>query len=135
MIAHSVAAALVVWAVVVGAAAVDRSRWPWLAVAGVPVLVAAAALLRTEVALYAGGLGLAIIAVGALERRPVILVAGLAMGGSALLARAIDARLVGRIVGTPVGSTGAFEVRQRGGGLIERWDGFVRDVAATGRGR
>ncbi len=55
----------------------------------------------------------------------MILVAGLAMGGSALLARAIDARLVGRIVGTPVGSTGAFEVRQRGGGLSERWDGFV----------
>ncbi len=56
VIAHSVAAALVVWAVW-AALRLDRSRWPWLAVVGVPVLVAAATMLRTEVALYAVGLG------------------------------------------------------------------------------
>jgi hypothetical protein len=124
VIAHSLAAALVVWAVHV-ALRLDRSRSAWLLAATVPLLTGAATLLRTEAAAYAGGLGLALVAVGALERRAVSVGTGVAMGASALLARAVDGWWVEQILGSPVRSTGPFAPRVRDGGAVERWDGFV----------
>jgi hypothetical protein len=124
VIAHSLAAAMVVWALHVTLRA-HRARVPWASLVVVPLLLGLATLLRTEVALYAAGLGLAVVVLGLLERRVLMVADGVAMGASAFVARAIDAWWVERILGSPVGSTGSFVSRDRGGGVEERWDGFV----------
>jgi hypothetical protein len=125
VIAHSLAAAALVWAVHL-ALRLDRTRRSWLIVPVILGLVVAASLLRTEVVLYAVGLGSAIAAIGVLERHRVILASGIGMAVASLLVRRVDAALVERIVGAPVSSTGAFAARESGdGALAQRWDGFV----------
>lgn len=123
VVAHSLAAAAGVWAVIV-VLPPDRGMVRARNVAGAVALVTVATLLRTEAALLglavAGSMGLLAV----VRRRPPLLLAGAAVGVSALGARRLDAWLHDRVLGGAARGTSAFQRRARGGGLADRWDGF-----------
>ncbi|MFL6204138.1 MAG: hypothetical protein ACJ739_02190 [Acidimicrobiales bacterium] len=124
VIAHTLGAAAIAWAVV---AVVDGSRpgrRAWV-LAAAPLLVAIATLLRTEAALY--GIGLALVAAGwgIGTRRPLLVVTGAATGIAVAAARAIDSVVARRIVGEPLLSRSAFDPRPAASFLSERLDGLT----------
>lgn len=127
VIAHSLAAAAIAWATITFIALTRSSRLSSSLplVLAAPVLALVAGLLRTEAVIFTSVLAVAGVVVAALARRSWALGGAVLIGAAGVVARAVDSELVGRIVGGPVGSTGAFEPRERGGAVGDRLDGFV----------
>ncbi|MEQ1786697.1 MAG: hypothetical protein ABL966_06575, partial [Acidimicrobiales bacterium] len=127
VIAHSLGAAAIVWAVVAVVAALrsDGRRATIGVLVGAPLLVGLAGLLRTEAILYGGVLAIGALAAGLLARRASVMAGAIAIGGMSVVARLGDAAVERRIVGGAVGSTGSFDARSRGGGVDERIAGLV----------
>lgn len=123
VLAHSLAAAAGVWAVVLLLSG-EAKRVRALHVGGAAALVVLATLLRTEAGLFglavAGSMGL----LAAVHRRVSLLVGGAVMGAAALGARLVETWLHDQILGGAATSTAAFNARSRAGGVADRWDGL-----------
>jgi len=121
--AHSIAAAAVVWAVVTLVRSAGPARWPWSAAGS--ILLAAAALLRTEGLIAAAAVTLACIATALLRRRLGLALTGGLVGAMAWGADRLDDWWLDSIVGGPASSTPGFAPRSRSGGWEDRVDAFV----------